>query len=140
MIHQESMDIDTLGRGFVPLNSSLSDLVSRSGIKRGLCSVFVRHTSASLIVCENADPDVLGDLERWIGDLVQDGDSRFAHRDEGPDDMSAHIRSVLTQTEISVPIVDGRLALGTWQGVFLYEHRKAAHRRRIVVTVLGDPA
>jgi secondary thiamine-phosphate synthase enzyme len=97
--------------------------------------LFVRHTSASLMLCENADPDVRRDLETFMADLVPDGDSRFVHTAEGPDDMPAHVRSVLTLSDLTIPVIAGRLGLGTWQGIYLWEHRSAAHRRRVIVTI-----
>lgn len=109
--------------------------VSSSGVEAGLCHVFLRHTSASLLINENADPDVQRDLETFFADLVPDGDDRFRHRAEGDDDMAAHVRLALTHTDLSVPVSEGRLALGTWQGIFLWEHRYRPHRRHIVVTV-----
>ena len=106
-------------------------------MRTGLCHLFIRHTSASLILCENADPDVRRDLDTYMEKLVRDGDPMFRHRSEGPDDMSAHIRSVLTASSLTLPVRDGRCDLGTWQGVFLWEHRTHAHRREVVVTVQG---
>ena len=108
--------------------------MARLGPATGLCSVFVHHTSASLLINEAADPDVAGDIERWFSRLVVDGDRIFRHRDEGPDDMSAHIRSVLTATSLTIPMVHSRLNLGTWQGVFLWEHRAGAHHRRLTIS------
>ncbi len=131
------IEIRTRARGFHELSGELAALVARSGIRAGICSLFCLHTSASLSVCENADSDVLADLERFMARLVQDGDPLFAHDAEGPDDMPAHVRSVLTQTELSLPVRDGRLALGTWQGVYLWEHRARPHQRRIAVTIYG---
>src|SRR5690606_8748041 len=111
--------------------------VREAGIDVGLCHVFIAHTSASLMLCENADPDVRRDLETFMSDLAPDGDPRFVHTAEGPDDMPAHVRSVLTHSELTIPIRGGRLALGTWQGLYVWEHRLHAHRRRIQVTVWG---
>jgi secondary thiamine-phosphate synthase enzyme len=111
-------------------------VVEASGITTGLCHLFIRHTSASLLINENADPDVLRDLETFMSDLVADGDSRFIHTAEGPDDMPAHVRCALTQTSLSIPVMDGRLALGTWQGIYLWEHRHRPHDRQVVVTVV----
>ncbi len=104
----------------------------------GLATVFIHHTSASLIICENADPSVRRDLEAFAARLVPDGDQLFTHDAEGPDDMPAHVRTVLTQTSIGIPIEDGALALGTWQGLYVWEHRTAPHRRRVTVTVIGE--
>jgi secondary thiamine-phosphate synthase enzyme len=133
----EELVVATPGRGTVDVTHEVARVVRRSAIERGLCHVFVHHTSASLIVCENADPAVRSDLERFVARLVPDGDSLFEHTAEGPDDMPAHVRSILTQTSLSVPIAHGRLGLGTWQGIYLWEHRRAAHRRRITVSAIG---
>ena len=134
----QSFEVNTRGRGLHEITGQVSSAVAGCGLHNGLCTVWIRHTSASLIVCENADPDVLVDLETFLTDLVPDGDPRFVHRAEGPDDMPEHVRSVLTATSLAIPIVDGRLALGTWQGVFVYEHRLRPHRRQIVLSLLGD--
>lgn len=104
----------------------------------GLLTVFIQHTSASLLIQENADPDVCGDLDRFLSGLVKDGDERFAHQSEGPDDMAAHVRAALTQTHLSIPVISGSLALGTWQGLYVFEHRQAAHVRRVVLQYLGS--
>ena len=134
---QESFHLDTAGRGSYEITSMLGSLVRVSGIETGLCHVFIHHTSASLIICENADPVVLEDLERFVSDLVPDGDRRYRHTQEGPDDMPAHVRSVLTATSLSIPVSGGACALGTWQGVFVWEHRTRPHRRRVTATVQG---
>jgi len=136
-MYQQILEISTRGRGTYNITEDLQEVVSRSGIETGLCHLFVQHTSASLVICENADPDVRGDLEGWMKRTVPDGDPAYAHSMEGPDDMPAHIRSILTNMDLTVPISNGRAALGTWQGVFLYEHRYQSHRRRVVVTVNG---
>jgi secondary thiamine-phosphate synthase enzyme len=136
MMHRDRLTIDTRGRGTYELTSQVQSIVERSGVDHGLCHVFVHHTSASLIVCENADPSVRQDLERFAARLVPDGDRLFRHDCEGPDDMPAHVRSILTLTSLSIPVENGRCDLGTWQGVFLWEHRTHPHRRRITVTVL----
>ncbi len=120
------------------ITPDLQSMVTASEIQTGLCHVFIHHTSAALIITENADPDVLFDLENYLARLVPDGDPRYQHDAEGSDDMAAHIRSVLTQTELSIPITHGRLALGTWQAVFLCEHRTQAHTRHVTQTVQGD--
>jgi secondary thiamine-phosphate synthase enzyme len=135
MILQERLTVATRGRGTYDITSDVGRVVGAGGIAVGLCHVFVHHTSASLILCENADPSVRSDLEDFMGRLVTDGDPRFRHNDEGPDDMAAHIRSILTTTELAIPISDGRLGLGTWQGIYLWEHRYHAHRRHVTVTV-----
>jgi secondary thiamine-phosphate synthase enzyme len=137
MIHREMFEIATRGRGTIDITRKIAEVVARSGARDGLATVFVHHTSASLIVCENADPTVRADLETVLAELAPDGDPRYAHDAEGPDDMSAHARTVLTQTSIGVPIAGGALDLGTWQGIFLWEHRAAPHRRRVSVTVVA---
>lgn len=138
MIHQQSFAVPTRGRGTIEITSEVGRIVAESGVRVGLCNVFVRHTSASLIVCENADPSVRQDLERFAARLAPDGDPIFRHTLEGPDDMPAHVRSILTQTALTIPVADGSPALGTWQGVFLWEHRTHPHRRSVVVTVMGE--
>ncbi len=137
MLHQSQLMVSTGGRGFFEITDKVQREVERSGLCDGLCTVFVLHTSASVIITENADPDVLRDLESWISGVVRDGDPAFLHRDEGPDDMPAHVRSVLTQNSIGIPVRNGQLELGTWQGIFLWEHRLAPHRRRISLTLVG---
>jgi secondary thiamine-phosphate synthase enzyme len=134
---QEELVIETRGRGSVEITAQVAAAVDASDIDDGLCHLFIRHTSASLMVNENADPAVLTDLETFMRDLVPDGDPRFRHTAEGPDDMPAHIRSILTQTDLSIPVRSGRLALGTWQGIYLWEHRSAPHRRSVLVSVQG---
>ncbi len=138
MVYQESFFIATGGRGSYSVTQEVQAQVAAAGIGNGICQVFVHHTSASLMLCENADPEVRADLERFMARLVPDGDPLFRHRDEGPDDMPAHVRSVLTASSLSLPVRAGRCDLGTWQGVYLWEHRTAPYRRRITVTVLGD--
>lgn len=135
--HSENLRLQTRGRALLDITDAVQAIVRRSEVDSGLCTVFVHHTSASLIVSENADPDVRRDLEAYIGRLVPDGDPRYLHDAEGPDDMAAHIRSVLTLTSISIPVARGRADLGTWQGVYLWEHRYANHERRLTVTILG---
>lgn len=133
---QQELRIQTPGRGLLDMTRQCRGWVREQNVASGLVHVFCRHTSASLILCENADPDVLVDLERYLSDLVPDGDPRFIHTAEGPDDMAAHIRSVLTASSLSVPVVNGELALGTWQGIFLWEHRLAPHQRQVVLSLL----
>jgi secondary thiamine-phosphate synthase enzyme len=135
---QEVLTVQTRGRGTVDVSAPVDALVARSGVRTGLCHLFLRHTSASLTLCENADPDVRRDLETFFARLVPDGDPSFRHTDEGPDDMSAHLRTVLTTSGLLLPVRAGRCALGTWQGVYLWEHRITAHRRELVVTVFGE--
>lgn len=138
MIAQEQIRIDTPARGLIEITRQVARIARDSGIRTGLCNVFLRHTSASLILSENADPDVLVDLETVLASLAPDGDPRYVHDAEGPDDMAAHLRSVLTENSINIPVMDGKLALGTWQGLYLWEHRHAPHSRHIVVTCQGE--
>lgn len=135
---QTELFVSTPGRACLPITRMVNHWLSRQSLRTGLLTLFIRHTSASLLLSENADPDVLGDLERFLARLVPDGDPLFVHRSEGPDDMPAHIRAALTQTQLSIPIIDGALALGTWQGIYLYEHRHAGHRRSVVLHAIGD--
>jgi secondary thiamine-phosphate synthase enzyme len=132
------LSIATAGRGAVEITPQVREWASRCGVRVGLLTVFIRHTSASLLIQENADPQVRRDLERFLARLVPDGDALFEHTAEGPDDMPAHVRSALMQTQLSVPVSDGRLALGTWQGIYLYEHRRRGHRREVVLHLIGD--
>lgn len=138
MIVQQTLQVATSGRGTYDITAEVQRLVRASGVRVGLCHVFVHHTSASLVLCENADPTVRRDLEAFLGRLVPDGDRLFRHDDEGPDDMPAHVRAILTKMDLTLPVRDGACALGTWQGVYLYEHRTHPHRRRISVTVSGE--
>jgi len=135
---QRELTVRTRGRGTYDISNDVQDLVRASGISSGLCHVFIRHTSASLMLCENADPAVLRDLETFMSRTAPDGDPMFTHTAEGPDDMPAHVRSVLTQSDLNLPIIDARCALGTWQGIFLWEHRVAPHTRRVIVTLQGE--
>jgi secondary thiamine-phosphate synthase enzyme len=137
---QHAWTVQTRGRGFTDVGAELASFVAKSGVATGIAQLWVHHTSCSLIVGENADPVVRADLERFFSRLVKDGDALFAHDAEGPDDMPAHVRSVLTATSLSVPVSAGRLALGTWQGIYLWEHRTQPHARRLTATVLGEPA
>ena len=138
MIEQHEIAVSTRGRGNYELTREIQQVVRGAGIRVGLCNVFIRHTSASLMICENADPDVLRDMETFMSRLVPDGDPMFVHTAEGPDDMPAHVRSVLTQTALTIPIRDGQCALGTWQGVYLWEHRTRGHSRKVLLTLQGD--
>ncbi len=122
-------------RGLKDITSQVVDLVGAAGISDGMCNLFVRHTSASLVIQENADPAVQADLEAFFRRLVPDGDRIFRHRSEGPDDMPAHVRSAITQVSLSIPILDGRLATGTWQGIYLWEHRSRPRQRKVLVTI-----
>lgn len=135
--YQQILQIQTSGKCLHNVTAKVSSLVSQSGIQTGLCSLFLRHTSASLIIQENADPDVLGDLETFLARLVPEAAS-YVHSTEGPDDMPAHIRTVLTHTSEQIPVGHGRLLLGTWQGIYLWEHRRRSHTRELVVHVWGD--
>lgn len=132
---RDELSLTTAGRGFIDLSLALQRAVAASGVRDGLAHLFLHHTSASLILCENADPTVRDDLTRFFARLVPDGDRLFHHTAEGPDDMPAHVRTVLTQNSLTVPVSAGRAALGTWQGVYLWEHRTQPHRRRVTVTV-----
>jgi len=138
MIHQSEFTVRTGGRGMHEVTAEVGRAVSDSGVRIGLATVFVHHTSASLTFCENADPDVRRDLETVFARLAPDGDAELRHRTEGPDDMPAHVRSVLTRTSVTLPVADGRCDLGTWQGLYLWEHRARGHARRISVTVVGE--
>lgn len=136
--HQETLEIRTPGRTLVEVTDAVAAVVARAEIATGLCTVFCPHTSASLLLNENADPDVRRDLLAWLERIAPDGDPRYAHDAEGPDDMAAHLRTAVTRASESIPVSGGRLALGTWQGIWLAEHRARGHRRRLVVHVLGD--
>ena len=136
-MHQKIIDIHTEGRGLIDITSRIRNEVRTSGVQTGVVHVFIQHTSASLTIQENADPDVRHDLNAFFSRLVPDGDSLYRHVDEGPDDMSAHVRTVLTSTSLTVPVTDMNLGLGTWQAIYLWEHRQAPHRRRLVITVQG---
>lgn len=135
MTHRVKMTVETRGRGTYEITDRVQRAVADSGIDDGLCTVFVHHTSASLIICENADPSVRRDLDAFFARLVPDGDRLFTHTAEGPDDMPSHVRSILTQASIGIPVEGGRADLGTWQGVYLYEHRHLGHRRAVTVVV-----
>ena len=137
MTHQLTLEFSTPGRGTRDITGEVAKAVAESRVQCGLAHVFVRHTSCSLIITENADPDVRRDLDTIMQRLVADGDPACRHQTEGPDDMAAHGRSVLTDTSLMVPVGAGRLMLGTWQGIFLWEHRTSAQRRSVVVTILG---
>lgn len=131
-----TLEISTPGRGFQDISGDVQGLLQQSSVQDGICHLFLRHTSASLLITENADPDVRRDLEAFMSRVVPDGDPAYLHSMEGPDDMPAHIRSVLTSSELTVPVRAGRLALGTWQGIYLWEHRVRPHRRQIDITVI----
>ncbi|MDB4974115.1 MAG: secondary thiamine-phosphate synthase enzyme [Myxococcaceae bacterium] len=133
-----TLRVETRGKGLYDITREVRAVLAESLIEAGLLTVFVAHTSASLLIQENADPEVQRDLERFFARLVPDGDPLFRHVDEGPDDMPAHVRSALTQTSIGIPLLSKQLALGTWQGIYLYEHRKRPHARDVIVHVLGE--
>ncbi len=135
MIHQETVTIRTRGQGMIEITDEVARLVSQSGASAGLVNVFCRHTSASLVIMENADPSARHDLEAWLDRLVPERDPHFTHTLEGDDDMPSHIKMALTRTSETIPFRDGRLLLGTWQGLYLWEHRRAAHERQLIVTV-----
>ena len=137
MVFQKILGIATTGRGSYLITDELQDVVQQSGILTGLAHIFLHHTSASLMLCENADMEVRSDLERFMSRLAPDGDPLFAHTDEGPDDMPAHVRTILTHSDLTLPVTAGLCGLGTWQGIFLWEHRKQGHHRQITVTVTG---
>lgn len=138
MVYQDKVRIITEGRGTYDITDCLQKARQASAIRTGLCNLFIHHTSASLVLCENADADVRRDLETWLQKQVVDGDRDFTHTTEGDDDMPAHIRSIITGCSLTLPVSDGRLALGTWQGVYLYEHRFASHSRTVTITIYGD--
>ncbi|CAN7244970.1 secondary thiamine-phosphate synthase enzyme YjbQ [Rhizobacter sp. LjRoot28] len=133
-----TLAIETPGRGLVEITRPVRQWVQGCSLEAGLLTVFVRHTSASLLIQENADPDVRSDLDRFFARLVPDGDALFRHRDEGADDMPAHVRSALTAVQLSVPLAAGRLVLGTWQGIYLWEHRVRSHRREVALHLIGQ--
>ncbi len=135
-VYQETIAVSTPGAGFTDITAAVAQIVQQSGVTVGMCTVFVRHTSASLVIQENADPAVLRDLQAWLGELAPTTRA-WEHDDEGPDDMPAHARSAVTKTSENIPITAGRLALGTWQGLYLWEHRSRPHSRTLVVHVAG---
>ena len=135
--YQQLIKVQTQGKSLQKVTTKVAAIVAESGVQTGLCSLFLRHTSASLIIQENADPDVLQDLANFLAKLVPEGE-RYIHSTEGADDMPAHIRTVLTHTSEQIPIANGKLVLGTWQGIYLWEHRQRNHWRELVVHVMGD--
>ncbi|MBW4492976.1 MAG: secondary thiamine-phosphate synthase enzyme YjbQ [Oscillatoria princeps RMCB-10] len=136
--HQQLLKILSAGKSLCKITSKVEAVVAESGVATGLCTLFLRHTSASLLIQENADPDVLRDLENFFAKLVPEDSRRYIHNAEGPDDMPAHIRTALTKTSEQIPIAQGRLLLGTWQGIYIWEHRQRGHIRELVVHVTGD--
>ncbi|MBI5689639.1 MAG: YjbQ family protein [Verrucomicrobia bacterium] len=137
-VHQETLEISTRGAGTYEITHLVAREVERSRVTQGVVTVFCQHTSCSLVIMENADPSARRDLEAWMDRLVPDNDPDFRHTLEGPDDMPSHIKMALTRTSETVPVAGGAMLLGTWQGIFLWEHRRAAHTRRVVITVLGE--
>ncbi len=138
-LFQEEISVATRGAGLTNVTAIVAEIVRKSGIATGLCTVFIRHTSASLVIQENADPSVVRDLQRWMSDLAPETRA-WEHDDEGPDDMPAHAKSAITRSSEVIPIGRGQLLLGTWQGLYVWEHRNRPHRRSLVVHVVGEPA
>ena len=131
----KALHLKTKGQGMHEITGEIIRLVVSTDVREGLCTLFIPHTSASLTIQENADPSARRDLEAWLNRLVPDDDPLYTHTTEGPDDMPSHIKAILTSTSLSIPVLDGRLVLGTWQGIYLWEHRKVPHERRVIVTV-----
>ncbi len=138
MLQQQKLRFSTTGRGTYNITRQITESIENSGIKFGICHIFIQHTSASLILCENADKTVRDDLDAYMAKLVKDGDSQYKHNDEGPDDMAAHIRTILTQSSLSIPVYKGKCDLGLWQGIYLWEHRTQSHKRNIAITIMGE--
>lgn len=136
--HTTTLRFETRGRALIEITRAVHDWVRVQGLQTGLLTLWLQHTSASLLVQENADPDVRSDLERFLSRLVPDGDPLYRHVNEGPDDMPAHVRTALGTVHLSVPLLEGRLALGTWQGIYLWEHRRSGHSRRVVLHLSGE--
>ena len=137
-VKQHTLTINTSGRGMHEITAEIQGLVAKSKIAKGLCHLFIQHTSASLIICENADPDVRIDLETFMQSIASDGDPMFCHTTEGPDDMPAHIRTLITNVSLTVPIGLSRCQLGIWQGIYLWEHRTSSNCRNVIVTIYGE--
>ncbi|BAC88569.1 secondary thiamine-phosphate synthase enzyme YjbQ [Gloeobacter violaceus] len=138
MHHQQILKLQTRGQSLYPITGAVGEVVNQSGVQMGLCTLFLRHTSASLLIQENADPDVLADLESFLAKLVPEDARSYRHNAEGPDDMPAHIRTALTHTSENIPVSDGRLVLGTWQGIYIWEHRRHRQLREVVVHIAGN--
>ncbi|EHL31710.1 secondary thiamine-phosphate synthase enzyme YjbQ [Legionella drancourtii] len=136
-LEQFSMTVETVGRGTTDITAEIAAVLANATIQQGLCHLFLQHTSASLMLCENYDAQVRQDLENFLTRLIPDGDPLFKHVIEGVDDMPAHIRTILTQTSLTIPLQNKKLALGTWQGIYLYEHRYQSHQRHLKITVMG---
>ena len=137
---QESITVETRHQGLLDITSHIEPVVHQSGLERGLCTVFVQHTSCSLVIQENADPTARADLEHWMNRLAPENDPSYTHTLEGPDDMPAHLRAAVTRTSEQIPVVNGSLGLGTWQGLYLWEHRHRGGNRRLVITITGSRA
>jgi secondary thiamine-phosphate synthase enzyme len=137
-VHHEGLEVCTHGKGLYEITDDVQSQIDNSGVRNGTVTVFVQHTSCSIVIMENADPTARRDLEKFFDRLVPEGADYFTHDTEGSDDMPSHIRMVLTRTSETVPIVDGKLQLGTWQGIFLFEHRRAPHRRKVLITMIGE--
>jgi secondary thiamine-phosphate synthase enzyme len=135
---QQTLSFNTCARQTLEFTTEVQDAVAKSGINQGLCHLFIQHTSASMMLCENADPDVRTDLETFMQSVAPDGDPMFCHKTEGADDMPAHIRTLITNVSLTIPITASRCQLGTWQGIYLWEHRTASHRRKVIMTLYGD--
>jgi len=135
---QQTLRFKTQARQTLEFTADVQQAVAKSGIEKGLCHLFMQHTSASLMLCENADPDVRTDLETFMQSIAPDGDPMFCHTTEGPDDMPAHIRTLITNISLTIPITNGRCQLGTWQGIYLWEHRTASYSRNVIMTIYGD--
>jgi len=135
MLIQEKINVTTKGRDTVEVTAEVQAIVTRANIDTGLCHVFIHHTSASLMLCENADPSVRHDLEQFMSRLAPDSDTAYSHNNEGPDDMPAHIRTMLTQASLTIPVSSSRCLLGTWQGIYLWEHKARGNQRKLTVTV-----
>jgi secondary thiamine-phosphate synthase enzyme len=138
MIHHKTLTIATPGRTLQDVTADVRGVVKASRVRNGLCTLFLRHTSASLVIQENADPAVLRDLERWMTELAPESDTAYEHDAEGKDDMPGHLRSAVTRSSETIPVVDGTLALGTWQAIYVWEHRRAPHKRELIVSVMGE--
>ena len=137
-VHHDQLELRTHGKGLYEITDEVQAKINRCGVRNGIVTVFVQHTSCSVIIMENADPTAQRDLEEFFDRLVPEDADYFAHSSEGSDDMPSHIRMILTRTSETVPVADGRMQLGTWQGIFLFEHRRAPHRRRVFVTIVGE--
>lgn len=135
---QQTLRFNTQARQTLEFTTEVQRAVAESGIDKGLCHLFIQHTSASLMLCENADPDVRIDLETFMQSIAPDGDPMFCHTTEGPDDMPAHIRTLITNVSLTIPITNGRCQLGTWQGIYLWEHRTSSHGRSVIMTIYGE--